>query len=621
MKKTNFLLIVFIAIVVTMTSCKKEDSAVTNGREMTITAESSAIDGLEFTWAANDNLGLYVKSATDESQAPFAYESGAGTNEASFTGSLSPANEYVYAIYSKNNDDDFAETSDGDATFTFTLPTNQIQKYKADKSIDQASVRNYAYMYGKSKDVAAANVNTIPISMSHLMTFIDFTVSDIPVGTMIRSLNLTTSTSKFASSATVNLDKNSVTLDKRVNNSTITVTLENGFVVGDDEKLTVRLLMFPEDIAQGTRWDITLNTTMKNYKFTKNFDVAKSYNTGRHTIDLSLLDFETNQLVVGYITSWSDDNEFTHLKTINKKVTWLFVSFAKPNLRYKKGSYDYSNTGLDYQNKNGQSFRDAIRIAKSRGMKVILSVGGETYWGDPNSYDINYVQITDFIKDFEFDGIDWDFEPDGTFANIGTSENVDRFVTMIRETRRLLPKNQGYLVTCAPSGIGALGGLRNDDPESPYRYDQRVALSGDPIGKTGDFTGEQGPNAISLWGHAPTGHMIPVMKEVGTMIDLIAYQGYNIGVGTNRKIMYDAYSYYANKYGFLIAAGMHIPNEPWGPYFIFTDEIIIDISKYVANGGQHDRRGKGDGTMFWNVGVKAGVDLAVLSYDAMNSVN
>ena len=51
-------------------------------------------------------------------------------------------------------------------------------------------------------------------------------------------------------------------------------------------------------------------------------------------------------------------------------------------------------------------------------------------------------------------------------------------------------------------------------------------------------------------------------------IDLIAYQGYNTGAASNRKIMYDAYKHYSNQYGFSIAAGVHYPNEALGGHIM-----------------------------------------------------
>ena len=96
-----------------------------------------------------------------------------------------------------------------------------------------------------------------------------------------------------------------------------------------------------------------------------------------------------------------------------------------------------------------------------------------------------------------------------------------------------MPREQGYLLACAPAGVGALGGQLNDDPESPYRFEQRNVLTGETDALL--YQGTQSTNGINLFGFGSTGHMIPVLKAVGDQIDLIVFQGYNTGASINRK--------------------------------------------------------------------------------------
>jgi len=47
--------------------------------------------------------------------------------------------------------------------------------------------------------------------------------------------------------------------------------------------------------------------------------------------------------------------------------------------------------------------------------------------------------------------------------------------------------------------------------------------------------------------------------------------------------MYDAYAYYADQYGFVIAAGVHYPPEPWGLFMsIPTRTLLISVSTSTA---------------------------------------
>ena len=250
-------------------------------------------------------------------------------------------------------------------------------------------------------------------------------------------------------------------------------------------------------------------------------------------------------LVVGYFPSWSDYST-NILRNIPEEVTYVFLSFVKPNMRYKKGSFDLINTGLQCDN-NGRVLKEAVEILKARGIGIILSIGGETYWGSNEAYDIDHQQIADFVRDFGFEGIDWDYEPNGSFATIGEPENIRRFISMIEESRKLLPKEEGFIIACAPSGVGALGGQINNDPESPYAYSKREQITGESDVHLGQATSPMG-YSIPLFGFGATGHMIPVIKAVGHHLDFIAFQGYNVGTATRRELMYDSYAYYVTAY-------------------------------------------------------------------------
>ncbi len=303
----------------------------------------------------------------------------------------------------------------------------------------------------------------------------------------------------------------------------------------------------------------------------------------------------TEPIVLGYFPSWSESwaapGKGSKLRDIPEHITHVFLAFAKPNLRYVKGSLDISDTGIQTPY-GGNTLKESVAALKTKGINVILSIGGETYWGTSDAYDINYQQIKDLVDDMGFEGIDWDYEPNGSFATIGHAENVQHFIDFFTNSRAIMPAGE-YLLACAPAGVGALGGLNNDDSASPFSYANRNTASGESDANLHNATS---PNqAISLFGFGATGHMIPVMKAVGDKIDLIAYQGYNTGAASNRKIMYDAYKHYANQYGFDIAAGVHYPNEPWGPYYEYNYQNVAELSAHIAANNSND------GIMIWQL--------------------
>lgn len=325
---------------------------------------------------------------------------------------------------------------------------------------------------------------------------------------------------------------------------------------------------------------------------------------GAHAID--------SPIILAYFPSWSENwvssGQSSKLRDIPGFVNHVFLAFAKPNLRYEKGSFDLIDTGIEVPY-DGCELKESVDALRQKGINVILSVGGETFWRDASSYEIEYQQIKDLVDDIGFAGIDWDFEPDGSFQQIGNELNVNRFIEFFTESRKLMPKEEGYLLACAPAGVGALGGLINNDLNSPYQYANRNTITGETDSFL--FQGTEATNGINLFGFSSTGHMIPVIQAVGDKIDLIAFQGYNTGGSINRKIMYDAYAYYAAQYDIIVAAGIHYPEEPWGPFYTYTHENIADLSEHIYS--HPNRNGRNDGIMIWQL-LLEGANSSAYSY-------
>jgi chitinase len=323
----------------------------------------------------------------------------------------------------------------------------------------------------------------------------------------------------------------------------------------------------------------------------------------------------TEPVVLGYFPSWSETwtspGQNSTLREVPSFITHLFLSFAKPDLTYEAGSYNISGTGLDVPY-DGCTLKESVEALSAKGIQVILSIGGETYWSDPSLYDnIDYSQIKDLVDDIGFAGIDWDFEPNGSFANIGSTENIDHFVDFISFSRNLMPQEDGYIIACAPAGAGALGVQMNNDALSPFAFENRNALTGENDDQL--YIGSAATNGINLFGFSATGHMIPVFEQVGGMIDLVAFQGYNTGGSLNRTIMYESYAYYAEQYDFKIAAGVHFPEEPWGPYYTYTELITAELAEFIRD--YPSRIGDNDGLMIWQILLE---DATSSAYDYMH---
>ncbi|MFT4804153.1 MAG: chitinase [Psychroserpens sp.] len=324
----------------------------------------------------------------------------------------------------------------------------------------------------------------------------------------------------------------------------------------------------------------------------------------------------SDRVVLGYFPSWSENlpsaDQNSKLREVPSFVNYIFLSFAKPNLSYTIGSYDISDTGIQTPY-NGCTLRESVSVLKDKGIQVILSIGGETYWGSPEAYNINYQEIKDLVDDIGFAGIDWDFEPNGSFAEIGNSKNVQHFIDFFNNSRTIMPRSDGYILACAPSGVGALGGQVNDDSSSPFAFANRKTLTGENDANL--YSGPATTNGINLFGFTATGHMIPVFQSIGDKIDLVAYQGYNAGGSTNRSIMYDAFAYYAEQYGFLVAAGVYYPNEPWGPYYEYNHTNVASLSQHIIE--HPTRNDDNDGIMIWQL-LRENSSLNSSAYSYMN---
>ncbi|MDC1106365.1 glycosyl hydrolase family 18 protein [Prolixibacteraceae bacterium] len=308
-------------------------------------------------------------------------------------------------------------------------------------------------------------------------------------------------------------------------------------------------------------------------------------------------------LIIGYFPSWKEYNPTPNsaLREVPSWINHLFIAFAKPEMRYRKGSFSLRNTGLQfhYPSKiNGKLLRNTIKILHAKGIKVLLSMGGGTYCNHLNYYNIHWNEIKALVDDMGFDGIDWDIEPNGSFYSIGNKKYVKFYKDVILKSRRIFPRGK-YILACAPSGVGALGGRVHNDTQSPFSYQNRNNLT-----KESDYflrkntSKHQANKWISLYGFRSTGHMIPVFKSVGKLIDIVAYQGYNIGTANDRTILYNSYAYYGHSYGFKVAAGVHVPLEGWGPFFHYGRKNVAHLSSHIM---RYRSKRPLDGVMVWHL--------------------
>jgi Glycosyl hydrolases family 18/Cellulose binding domain len=159
------------------------------------------------------------------------------------------------------------------------------------------------------------------------------------------------------------------------------------------------------------------------------------------TVEGSVKANQTKRVYVGYYPSWSDnwfssknwngtalsDDEIlkaSKLARIPGTYTHVVVAFAQPNFSYSTSANftanAWSGTGLNF-NAGPQDIRRAVDVLHARGMKVLVAVGGATYnnWAALAAENGSATgTITNSLKqmmiDMDFDGLDVDYEVDGT---------------------------------------------------------------------------------------------------------------------------------------------------------------------------------------------------------------
>jgi len=110
-----------------------------------------------------------------------------------------------------------------------------------------------------------------------------------------------------------------------------------------------------------------------------------------------------------YYPTWKDEEELT---TIDPKFNTVYLAFADP--RAKFNGVSWAGTGLNFS-KGFQETKADIAVLKSRGVKVMLSVGGATYpfpIGYPfPTIGFNAKEMVKLAVAMGVDGIDIDWEP------------------------------------------------------------------------------------------------------------------------------------------------------------------------------------------------------------------
>lgn len=230
-------------------------------------------------------------------------------------------------------------------------------------------------------------------------------------------------------------------------------------------------------------------------------------------------------------SKWTSKSEELDIKDVESDI--IYISFAKPDCSYTKGSFD--GTGLSFSSHFDVVSQACESLKETK--TVMLSVGGGTYHGWSS---LNVEAICSLADDLHCKGIDIDWEPqDGAASASEMSVIIDRF----RE------HYTGYL-SFATAHVGA--------------YGHELFTKSQPISSY-------------------TGVNYPGLKQSGHKLDWINVMAYDAGPTFDPLECYDSYkSIFSKK----IYMGIEIGDQAWGGVVTTMEDVksLYDHVKVLNDG-------------------------------------
>jgi len=237
--------------------------------------------------------------------------------------------------------------------------------------------------------------------------------------------------------------------------------------------------------------------------------------------------------------AWTNDPLQMSLSGISAPTTIVNISFAQPACAYVAGQKSWQGTGLNFS----QDFAvvcAAIQILKKKGIKVMLSVGGGSYWSDHNVV-FKPANCVALMLDLGCVGIDLDWEA-------GEAHDY-QLTNAIAALKPLMPK--GTFLTFAGTSTGAYG-------------------------KTGNGDNYQGMN-------------IHAMTNQGDNVDWINIMAYDAGPDYDPIGALECYRMY---YKGPLLLGFEIGDMAWGGYKITLRDVVNWCSRAL-------KENRNNGVFIW----------------------
>lgn len=239
-----------------------------------------------------------------------------------------------------------------------------------------------------------------------------------------------------------------------------------------------------------------------------------------------------------YFQSWSmpwvASGKDSQLCKLPPYVTTVLLAFIRPDANFSANPGAFGGSGIDFSS-SPQVIKEAVKCLTDRGTKVLLSVGGATYY-NWSSYNVD--SNIGWMNYLGADGIDLDYEDmqqvcAWSTGGVGCPKDQE-FINIIKATKAKLPA--GKLLTTAAWSTGAYG-------KGEYHASK---MDGRQIGSN-------------------FGMYTTPLEQVGSLFDRIYIMAYD--AGNKATTGYDfrtAYAAYRKLYKGRLVIGVESCPEAWG---------------------------------------------------------
>jgi chitinase len=259
--------------------------------------------------------------------------------------------------------------------------------------------------------------------------------------------------------------------------------------------------------------------------------------------------------IAAYYQTWSAEIGPTSrldetLVNLPAGLTEVLLAFVRPDIAYA-GDLDLSNTGLEVPY-SGSVLKSSLTALKTRnpGVRILISIGGETY---TNWHKFDGEAIKRFVRDFEFDGIDLDFEPPSPNCQNRSGrvscESDSALFEAVKSARSALPRPYVLWLTATNTGAYGEGAWRSQPPVGSPSY----------------------------------GAFVPLLRDrsYSAMLDVINIMAYDAGP-TFRPL--EAYAAYRSYFPGSILIGVTSPPEAWGGHEYSIAEAVDTVKAAMGRG-------------------------------------